>query len=394
MRVAFLSWPAFERERLAWEPVADFGASRRRVLRHRGPYLSAVAPKIAGLEILLPSSTLALADEAVSELTRFDAEVGRVVAPFASILLRSEAASSSQIENLTASPAAVIRAEIGLKETVNSSLIVSNQKAMTAAVAASADFKLETILGIHRVLLEKFEPEGAGKLREVAVWIGGDNFGPHKAHYVAPQANAVSGLLADLVAFCDRSDLPALVQVAIAHAQFESIHPFTDGNGRTGRALVQVLLNRLGVTNSVMVPVSAGLLRNTQDYFAALDAYRSGDPQPIIEVFSQAALVAVSNGRVLAKELEGVRASWGSKLQVRSDSGAKELLDHLIESPVITRKRAVEILGRSDANSQLAIDKLVEAGILTKQGIGGRNRIWQAEDVLLALEHFAVNLRR
>ena len=96
----------------------------------------------------------------------------------------------------------------------------------------------------------------------------------------------------------------------------------------------------------------------------------------------------------MAKELEGVRTSWGSKLQVRSDSGAKELLDHLIASPVITRKRAVEILGRSDANSQLAIDKLVEAGILTKQGIGGRNRIWQAEDVLLALEHFAVNLRR
>jgi Fic family protein len=228
----------------------------------------------------------------------------------------------------------------------------------------------------------------------VPVWIGGDAFGPHLAHYVAPKADAVPELIADLLAFCERDDLPALALVAIAHAQFESIHPFTDGNGRTGRALVQVLLNRLGISQSVMVPVSAGLLHDTANYFAALDRYRAGDPEPIIEVFANAALLAVTRGRVLALELQRVRTAWDQQLNLRSDAGAVRLLDELLGTPVINRSRATQLLGISPANAQLAIDKLVAVGILTQQGTGQRNRIWQALDVLGALDDFALSLRR
>jgi Fic family protein len=389
-----LSWPRYESEQLFWEPDSSYPVSRRQLLRHKGHYFGAVAPLIANQQVLLSSGLLAIADEAVIELARFDVEVGQMVAPFSSILLRSEAASSSQIENLTASPAAIIRAELGLKETVNSSLIISNQRAMSAAVAASASLSLDSLLEIHRVLLEKFDPVNAGRLRDVPVWIGGDPYGPHKAQYVAPKASKVSELLDDLLAFCQRDDLPALVLVAISHAQLESIHPFTDGNGRTGRALVQVLLNRLGVTNSVMVPVSAGLLKNTAAYFGALDEYRAGNPEPIVEVFARASLLAVSNGRVLARQLSSVRDSWNQILGVRSDAGANRLLDQLLASPVINRLRAKELLATTEANAQLAIDKLVEVGILTQQGSGQRNRVWQAEAVLTALDDFALNLRR
>lgn len=389
-----MSWPEFAAEPVAWEPDARLPVSRRQRLRNRGSYQGAVAPLIAKQQLAVSSRVLALADEAVTEIARFDVELGQMIAPFASILLRSEAASSSQIENLTASPAAIVRAEIGLKETVNSALIVSNQRAMSAAVAASSSLSLETLLLMHRVLMEKFDPQNAGRLREVPVWIGGDGFGPHLAHYVAPKADAVPELIADLLAFCERDDLPALALVAIAHAQFESIHPFTDGNGRTGRALVQVLLNRLGISQSVMVPVSAGLLHDTANYFAALDRYRAGDPEPIIEVFANAALLAVTRGRVLALELQRVRTAWDQQLNLRSDAGAVRLLDELLGTPVINRSRATALLGISPANAQLAIDKLVAVGILTQQGNGQRNRIWQALDVLGALDDFALSLRR
>ena len=389
-----MNWPEFTSEAIAWEPDASFPVSRRQQLRNRGSYQGAVAPLIAKQPLEVSSGVLAIADEAVTEIARFDVELGQMIAPFASILLRSEAASSSQIENLSASPAAIVRAEIGLKETVNSALIVSNQQAMSAAVAAGSSLSLETLLLMHRVLMEKFDPQNAGRLREVPVWIGGDGFGPHRAHYVAPRAEKVPELLADLLAFCQRDDLPGLVQIAIAHAQFESIHPFTDGNGRTGRALVQVLLNRLGITQSVMVPVSAGLMHNTVNYVAALDHYRAGNPEPIIEVFAQASLFAVANGRVLALELEKVRASWSQLLNVRGDAGAVRLLDELLATPVINRNRATAVLGTSPANAQLAIDKLVAVGILTQQGEGQRNRVWQALDVLTALENFAISLRR
>jgi Fic family protein len=353
-----------------------------------------VVPKIATQKLKLDVTAISLADEAAVELSRFDAEVGQMIAPFASILLRSEAASSSQIENLTASPAAIIRAEIGLKETANSALIVSNQNAMTAAVEASAKLSSKTILQMHKVLMGESDPKQAGKIRTEPVWIGGSTTGPHGADYVAPHAKHLPALLEDLIEFCNRTDLPALVQVAIAHAQFETIHPFTDGNGRTGRALVQVLLHRLGLTKSIMVPVSAGLLRDTHFYFKALDAYRAGNPIKIIDVFARAALLAVSNGRKLAAELEAVRMQWQSQIQTRSDSGANLLLDSLLGQPVITNARAMELLGRTAANAQAAIDKLVEAHVLTQQGTARRNRVWQANDVLEALDNFASRIRR
>lgn len=388
------TWPAIGFKNLPWQGAPNQQISRRQALKHRGPYQAAVVPKISGQQLNLPSSVLALADEAAVELSRFDSEIGQMMAPFTSILLRSEAASSSQIENLTSSPAAIVRAELGLRETVNSLLIVSNQNAMTAAVAASSRLDVASILEMHRVLLEVADPTHAGMFRAEPVWIGGSAAGPHGADYVAPEHTEVAGLIDDLIEFCRRTDLPAVVQVAIAHAQFETIHPFTDGNGRTGRALVQSMLNRLGLTESIMVPVSAGLLRDTAQYFDALGQYRAGHPEAIIKVLAKAALLAVQNGRALASEIESVGMEWQVRLHSRAGSGARKLLDVLLGQPIMTSRRAIEVLGTTPANAQFAIDKLVEAGILVQQGSARRNRVWQANDVLEALDRFASRIRR
>jgi Fic family protein len=388
------SWPAIGAIQVGWQRDEYPAGSRREALRHRGPYSAALVSKIATEKLTLTPGLLARAEDAAIELARFDAEAGQMVAPFASMLLRSEAASSSQIENLTSSASSVLKSEFGLGETPNAYLIVSNQRAMEAAIAASSDISLESILLMHQTLMKKADPENAGQLRAQPIWIGGSNLGPHGADYIGPESENVPDLMQDLVAFCRRLDLPAIAQIAIAHAQFETIHPFTDGNGRTGRALVQSLLFGLGVTSNVTVPVSAGLLRDTARYFEALTSYRAGSVEPIVNIFADAAHAAIENGRQLATELQNARLGWNTRLNVRADSGAKQLLERLLEEPVISSGRVVAMLGTTPANAQLAIDKLVEVGILRQLGSGQRNRIWQATDVVVALDSFAERTKR
>lgn len=198
----------------------------------------------------------------------------------------------------------------------------------------------------------------------------------------------------DLVAFARRTDLPALPQIAIAHAQFETVHPFPDGNGRTGRALVQAMLHRLGVTRNVTVPVSAGLLRDTRGYFDALTAYRAGDVEPIILAFAQASADAIVNGRQLVADLTAIRNGWEQATTARVGSAGRRLLDVLQRQPVIDANLGAAELGVTPMNAQSGIERLVRDGILHQIGSASRNRAYEARDVLTALDDFAGRAQR
>lgn len=204
----------------------------------------------------------------------------------------------------------------------------------------------------------------------------------------------VAALMGDLVAFVRRTDLPALPQIAIAHAQFETIHPFVDGNGRTGRALVQAMLRRLGVTRNVTVPVSAGLLRDTRGYFDSLGAYRAGGVEPIVRAFAQASRDAIVNGRQLVAELTRVRAAWQDSTSARTGSSGRRLLDVLQRQPVIDANLAAAELGIDSRNAQNGIGRLVADGILNQIGTAARNRAYEAPEVLTALDAFAARAKR
>ena len=149
------------------------------------------------------------------------------------------------------------------------------------------------------------------------MWIGGTSFGPHAASFVPPHHEHVPALVDDLVRFARRTDVPLLARAAIAHAQFETIHPSPDGNGRTGRALINAMLRGHGLTKNVTVPVSAGLLTNTTSYFGALTDYRAGDPAAIVVDLAEASLEATSNGRQLVRDLNAVRAGWDEVIKAR-----------------------------------------------------------------------------
>jgi Fic family protein len=384
-------WPAVGWEEHAWVsriPAEMVSASIRSL--HAGPYRAAVVPAIADLTPRIPAGIAALAEQATVEIARFDVEV----APFASVLLRSESTSSSRIENLTSGAKAIALAELGSTEKRKATEIVGNVAAMRAALELADRLDQDAILAMHAALVAGHAPDIGGHCREEQVWIGGDSFGPYGAAFVPPHHGHVPGLIDDLVRFTRRTDLPLLSQAAVAHAQFETIHPFIDGNGRTGRALVHAMLRGHGLTRSVTVPVSAGLLTDTGGYFDTLTAYRDGNPAAIVERMAQASFAATTNGRQLVAELRAVRAGWDERVRARRDSGAWQLADLLMRQPVIDAPTIAAALGVATQNALRAIATLAEAGVLTEFTGFARNRLWQSREILDALDAFAARAGR
>ena len=362
--------------------------------RHAGSYEAAVVPAIARLDVALPTAAIALADEASSEIARFDAEMGAEIAPFGAILLRSESSSSSKIENLTSGARAIAMAELGNDDKQNASEIVANVHAMQAAIDLADRLDTHAVLAMHAALMQRHHPEAAGHWRREQVWIGGSDFGPHGATFVPPHHERVPAAMADLMRFVQRDDLPVLAHAALAHAQFETIHPFADGNGRTGRALVHSMLRARALTRNVTVPVSAGLLTDTDAYFAALTSYRRGDPARIVALIADASFAAIANGRRLVADLRDTRERWDSVIKARQDAAAWKLADLLMRQPVVDAELVQRELAATSANAQRAIRQLAEAGVLTEFSGRRRDRMWQAREVLSALDAFAARAGR
>ncbi len=194
----------------------------------------------------------------------------------------------------------------------------------------------------------------------------------------------------DLVEFMSRHDLPALAQAAIAHAQFETIHPFPDGNGRTGRALIHAILRSKDLTRNVSVPISAGLLSNTTAYFDSLTAYRMGDIEAIIERTCLASYSAIVNGRQLVDDLRQIRASWNDRITARRDASSWKLADLLVRHPVVDSAMVERELRVTDTNALIALKNLEESGVLTSYQLNKKARAWRSIEVLEALDRFAL----
>lgn len=396
--------PAVGDEELQWAPRLADMHSRREVARQTGSYRSAVLRPIVDWQPHIPPGLQADIEDASGALARFDEFAanrlgadGSGVGAMSSILLRSESASSSQIEQLTTSARQLARAEIDLPSKNNATTVLGNVRAMEAAVRLSSELTIDSILRMHQALMSRhrgFEGE-SGALRTQAVWIGPGSAGPLLADYVAPRHELVPGGMNDLVQFLRRDDLPVLVQVAVSHAQFETIHPFTDGNGRTGRALAHAVLRNKGLTTSAVIPISAGLLTHLDDYFAALSSFRGGDAGPIIRRFAEAARFATVAGRGLIDDLSAIRDSHAEKMSgVRSDSAAWRLLSLLPAQPVVNVEFVGTTLGVSMATALRALDTLVQRGILTESSGRQRYRVWQQTDILGVLDDYANVVRR
>lgn len=393
-----VSVPALRYTERIWT-VQHPEASRTVRQRENGPYIQPTVPSIVGLRLDLPGGVAASVDESTQELSRFDTYattrlgVGEL-APMAAILLRTESASSSHIEQITAGARQIALAELGESTAENANLVVRNTHAMEAALRLADDLDQAAIVQMHAELLAG-EPEWAGKFRDSLVWVGGSKYGPRFASHVGPSPEDLPDLMADLVAFLRRTDMPPLVQAAVAHAQLETIHPFADGNGRTGRALVHAVLRHSGIVARATAPVSAGLLRDTEGYFDALTRYRAGDAAPIIETFAAASRFAARSGVRLVDELHAqVLASAAALGGIRSDAAAHRAIPLLVGQPVLTVRFLRDALQLPERAAFRAIETLVERGVLEDRSGRARGRVYQHPGILDVLDDYAAQLRR
>jgi Fic family protein len=384
-------WPAGEYESHEWVGKVDAFRTSSYLSGKTGQSYDAFIPPLIATSGYLPApGTAALAEEAAQAISRFDERYGQHVRPFAALLLRSESAASSRIENLTASARSLAEAELGVEERANANLIVRNVRAMESALAAADHLSPESILNMHRALMDGTnDADVAGQWRDEQVWIGSSHVSPIGADFVPPHHTRVPALMDDVMDYARRTDIPALVQAAIAHAQFETIHPFTDGNGRTGRALLHAMLKHRGVATNVTVPVSAGLLANVRNYHDALTAYRARDPDRIITVTAEASFLAIENGTRLAEDVVAITESWASKITARRDSAVWPVLDLLARQPVVNAAILESKLGLDYMRQKRALDALEATGVVVGVDKFKKGRFWRAPEMLAALDAFA-----
>lgn len=387
-----------------WHPRFDAPVKRER----RGGRFEAFVPDVlSGWSPRLSvraMATLGEAESAVVALNRsYPAEEPHPLDAFAHVLLRVEATASSRIEEIELSPRRLLTAEAEHREGGRSSdrravEVLANIEAMEDAVRlASAEPSLRTddLLEVHRRLMaSSIHRRLGGWVRDVQNWIGGSGYTPVGALFVPPPPEEVPALLEDLMAFVNRMDFPPLVQAGIAHAQFETIHPFGDGNGRVGRTLVHAVLRRRGVAPVFVPPVSAVLARSRQVYFDGLSAWRhvgaADDPgrdraaEEWLEVFAEATYSACQEAHRYLQAVKGLEADLRARAGgVRTGSSADLLLGMLAASPIFTVASAAAMIGRSAVATGSAVNKLVEAGVLKQRTVGKqRYRVFEAPDVI------------
>lgn len=392
-------------EVMTWKPEHPELYSRAERTRQTGQYSAAIPPRIGNWFPTLSGSLVAHIEEAMQEVSDFEEHARRVLGqdnpalgPMRSILLRTESASSSQIERLTASAKQIALAELGEQSRSNSREIVGNVRAMEAALSLANNLGEASICEMHRALMADqpgLESHEIGSFRTEQVWIGGGSAGPIQADFIPPKHERIPELMQDLTSFLKRENLPVLVQAAVGHAQFETIHPFVDGNGRTGRALVHSLFRSRGIAASNALPLSAGLLTATNRYFDALGSYRNGDAGPIVYEFAEAARFAAVTGKALIESLANELAKSNQLLSgVRSDSSARKIMPLLIAHPVINTAILQESFGFGEMASLRALDMLAGKGILQELTGNRRKRIWQHSGILIVLDGYAKQLKR
>ena len=425
-----------------WENPHEGGLRRRD--RRSGEYRAYVPDPLVGAALVLSPGTEALAARAEARVRALGALPD--MAGIARFLLRSEAIASSRIEGVAPSVHRVALAELaqqeevrGLSEQVravarNVTLVRAAAEELSGAQPVTAD----RLLALHRSLLPD-SPEHHG-IRSTQNWVGGSSYHPLDADFVPPPPELVPDLVADLLTYLNGATHAPLIQAALVHAQFETIHPFADGNGRVGRALIHTVLTRRGLLAGMILPTSPVLSTLSDEYVEALSCFRkagdpdwpdalgdpggpggpgkSGDPNgpsgpggpggpggpnepgesdggrdAWISFFLGAVVLACDQAERISAELTDVREEWNESLQKwvaregggrapRRDSAALRILEGLPGTPVLSIATASRIYGVSRTASSRGLETLRAAGILTTESIGAGRRAYTARAVL------------
>jgi Fic family protein len=379
--------------------------------RYRSPcrYSAYVPDPLGAIPVSMSGEQAADVGDVERALAAFDmrAQTQHDLEKLARFLLRAEAVASSKIEGLQVNARRLARHEAvpgraSARMDRTAEAVMGNVRAMVLAVdsvAAAPMVTLDNVLGIHRELMSHTEhSELAGHIRTEQNWIGGNDFNPCSAAFVPPPPDRVHPLMGDLCDFINRDDLPAVVQAALTHAQFETIHPFADGNGRVGRALIHVVLRRRGVTTAFVPPISLVLATQSNTYVAGLTAYRydgaagsesaTAGVQRWVDLFVAAAARATDSAAALIDRMVELESRWRATVRPRRGSTADRILPELIAHPVVSVGDIGMLVGVSRQAATQAVKQLGAAGVITQVGGGERYRLFEASEVFTILTDY------
>lgn len=391
-------------EERIWTPTAD-PVGLPRSARQGGPYLAYIPDRLITRSFSIggPEAADATdAERAVRDLDR-DATALAGTEALARLLLRAESVASSHIEGVQIGAKRLLKADAARDageepQDVTAAEVLANIDAMAYAMGAVDSGNLITpdlLRRTHRRLLEP-TPLAAygGQTRRQQNWIGGSSYNPFSAAFVPPPWEMVDGLLDDLCAFSNDDSLPAIAQAAIAHAQFETIHPFVDGNGRVGRALIHLILRRRKLTESVSPPVSLILATRARDYIEGLTATRYDGPADSekaraglnrwLGTFAAACAQAATEAAAFERRIRTIQDAWRGRLNVkRRHSVALRLIDLLPGTPIITVAEALKLTAASTSSVNEAVERLRDAGIISPTAVGKkRKQVYQATEIV------------
>lgn len=376
-----------------WAPRMD--ALGGRGARRAFTFEAYVPAPLERQEFVLPSALAAAAANAELACREMDDEPPRL-ADFDALarqLLRAESVASSRIEGLVLSHRRLAKAAFAETHDITAQSVLANIRALERAVGLAGgvdSVRSEHLVEVHRLLFEGGRDERrGGRLRTEQNWIGGAAASPRGAEFVPPPPALVPELVDDLCSFCNRVDLPAAIQAAIAHAQFETIHPFFDGNGRVGRALTLIVLRRRGLAKDCLPPVSLALAGEADRYVAGLESWRRGDDGDWYAVFLEALFRAARGARHFAADVADLQRRWMEQAgEPRRGSGPRRLIEQLPSHPIVNVKTVARMLGGSDERARQAIGRLERAGVLRQTSAGRRNRAWECLGVFGLLDRF------
>lgn len=377
-----------------WQPSRTTLGSRRD--RQAFTYEAYVPRVIAEFEPRLDASVVTAISDAEQATRMLNADPPRALSleALARQLLRAEAVASSRIEGLVVSHRRLARAFVTPKHDTAAE-VVANVKAAERAIelAATTDaFTRDTLVEIHTILFAETSRElYAGLIREEQNWIGGSGASPRGADFIPPPKEYVEPAVEDLIAFINRDDLPPALQAAIAHAQFETIHPFWDGNGRVGRALIHAILRRRSLAPRYVPPVSLVLAGRSDAYIKGLTSYRFGDPEDWYATFADALAASASQAREFADRVAALQERWLEQAgSPRQASGARKLIEVLPAHPVVDVNSVQQLIGAaSQESARRAIIRLEEADVLrTVSAERKRDRLWETVGLFDLLDSF------
>lgn len=390
-----------------WKSELGSGVPRRE--RRSGEYFAYRPDHLSDAPLSLGPPTARRLADAEAAVRRLDRRGAHGLVSLSRFLLRSEAIASSRIEGITPSAKKIALAELGQSEDVKglsdtAILVANNMTAVRDASQRIAD--ADTITAEHLVELQSSLLMGAPRLhglRATQNWLGGSPYHPFEAEFVPPAPEHVEELMGDLVEYMNGASHSPLVQAALAHAQFETIHPFADGNGRVGRAIIHTILTRRGLTADSILPVSLVLATFRNEYIRGLTAFRRDrswdSPQAVegketwISVFAEAVLQAADRANELADDIDSLREEWttlitdrrkaeGRRRALRSDSAVTLILNELPGTPVLTPATVARIHGVSPQAAHTALETLREADVLETASIGRGKRAFLSTDLL------------